>query len=121
MEASHLISTWNTLRKSIVNSQMASVIVLSVALALVATGQFVSASLEVKLFAIAVIVATGALSLINQFAAIREGSAVAKDLAGADSATGKAIASSANYMKLTQVAMIILAVATLVFFVLAIF
>jgi hypothetical protein len=121
METAHLMGTWTILRKSIVQSQMLSVIMLAVALALVATGQFAGASLEVKVFALTVLFTTGALSLINQFAAIREGFAVAKDLAGATSATEMVIASSVGFLKLTQVVLIVFSLTTLVFFVLAIF
>jgi hypothetical protein len=121
METAHFIGTWTILRKSIVQSQMLSVIVLSVALVLVATGQFMGATLEVKAFALTVLVTTGALSVINQFAAIREGFAVAKDLAGATSATEMVIASSVKFLRLTQVMLIVFSLTTLVFFVLAIF
>jgi len=121
MTESPLVQNWNSLRRTITHAQMSSVIMLAVTLALVATGQFAGASLGVKLFAVTVLVSTGALSLISQFAAIREGAAVVKDLAGATSATEKAIAESGNYLKLTQVAMVIFALATLVLFVVAVF
>jgi lysylphosphatidylglycerol synthetase-like protein (DUF2156 family) len=121
VETAHFIGTWTILRKSIVQSQMLSVIVLAVALALVATGQFMDATLEVKVFALTVLVTTGALSVINQFAAIREGFAVAKDLSGATSATEMVIASSVKFLRLTQVMLIVFSLTTLVFFVLAIF
>jgi len=121
MDSSALVGTWNTLRKSIINSQMSSVIILSVALALVATGQFINATAEVKLFAVTVLVTTGALSLINQFAAIREGSALIKDMKTSGSALETAIASSARFVSLTQVAMAVFAVATIVLFVIAIY
>ncbi len=121
MDSTALVGTWNTLRKSIVSSQMSSVIMLAVALYLVATGQFIDASAGVKLFAVTVLVTTGALSLINQFAAIREGSALIKDMKASDSALETAIASSARFVSFTQAAMAIFAAATLVLFVVAIY
>jgi hypothetical protein len=121
MTESALVNTWNSLRKSITQAQISSVIVLAVVLALVATGQFAGASLGVKLFALGVMVSTGALSLISQFAAIREGAAVVADLAGATSATEKVIADSGKYLKLTQAAMVVFAIAVLVLFVVAVF
>ena len=121
MDSSALVGTWNTLRKSIINSQMSSVIMLAVTLALVATGQFVNATAEVKLFAVIVLVTTGALSLINQFAAIPEGSAVIKDMKESGSALEATISSSARFVNLTQAAMAIFAAATIVLFVVAIY
>ena len=121
MDSSALVGTWNTLRKSIISSQMSSVIMLAVALALVATGQFVDATTEVKLFAVAVVVTTGVLSLINQFAAIREGAALIKDMKSSGSALETAIASSARFVSLTQVVMAIFAATTIVLFVVAIY
>ncbi len=121
MDSTALVATWNTLRKSIINSQMSSVIMLAVALYLVATGQLVDSSAEVKLFAVAVLVTTGALSLINQFAAIREGSALIKDVKASGSALETAIGSSARFVNLTQVAMAVFAIVTIVLFVVAIY
>ncbi len=115
------VETWNNLRRQIIQAQMSSVIILSVALALAATGQFAGASLAIKLFAIAVVFTTGALSLVNQFAAIREGAALIADLASSVSETEKTIANSASYLKLTQAAMVAFAITTLVLFILAIF
>ena len=121
MDSTALVGTWNTLRKTIINSQMSSVIMLAVALYLVATGAFVGASTEVKLFAVTVLVTTGALSLINQFAAIREGSALIKDMKASGSALETVIASSARFVSLTQAAMAVFAAATIVLFVVAIY
>lgn len=121
MDAASLISNWNTLRKSIIQSQMSSVIILAVALYLVATGAFTNADFEVKLFAVVVLVTTGSLSLINQFAAVREGAAVVKDLSGSGSALEGAIAASARYVQLTQAVLAVFALAVIAVFALAIF
>jgi hypothetical protein len=121
MDSSALIATWNTLRNTIIKSQMSSVIILAIALYLVATGEFANATAQVKLFAVAVVVTTGALSLINQFAAIREGSALIKDMKESGSALETSIASSARFVGLTQAALAMSALATLVLFVVAIY
>jgi hypothetical protein len=121
MNEASLIEYWNELRKSIIRSQMVSVVILSVVLVLAVIGQFVEASTEIKLFAVVVLFTTGALSLINQFAVLREGAAVVKDLSGSESATAKTIAGSASFLKLTQLVMAVSALAILVLFVVAIF
>jgi lysylphosphatidylglycerol synthetase-like protein (DUF2156 family) len=121
MEETTLISNWNHLRKNIAQSQMISVIILAVALFLVATGQLASASNEVKLFALAVVATTGILSLISQFAVIREAAAVTQDLASAKTNTGKLISVSGSYLKLTQFVMVVFAIAVFVLLVLAIY
>jgi lysylphosphatidylglycerol synthetase-like protein (DUF2156 family) len=121
MEEATLINNWNHLRKNIAQSQMISVIILAVAVVLVATGQFANASNMVKLFALTVVATTGILSLISQFAVIREAAAVTQDLASAKSETGKLISVSGSYLKLTQLVMVVFAVAVFVLLALAIY
>ncbi len=121
MDSASLINNWNTLRKSIIQSQMSSVIILAVALYLVATGAFLGADFAVKLFAVVVLVSTGALSIVNQFAAMREGAAVVKDLSASGSAIEKVIAASARYVQLTQALMMAFALVIIIVFALAIF
>jgi len=121
MDTASLINNWNTLRKSIIKSQMSSVIILAVALYLVATGAFIGAAFQVKLFAFVVLVATGSLSIVNQFAAMREGAAVVKDLSGSGSAVATVIAASARYVQLTQALMVVFALVIIIVFSLAIF
>jgi hypothetical protein len=116
-----LISHWNELRKTIIRAQMASVVMLAVVLVLVVTGQFSEASIQIKLLAIVILATTGILSLINQFAVLREGSATIQDLTGMQSATAKTIAASGKFMKTTQLAMAASAAAILVLFLWAIF
>jgi hypothetical protein len=100
---------------------MSSVIILAVALYLVATGAFLGADFAVKLFAVVVLVSTGALSIVNQFAAMREGAAVVKDLSGSGSAIEKVIAASARYVQLTQALIVAFALVIIIVFALAIF
>ena len=110
MDEATLINTWNAQRKSIAHSQLVSVIIISAVVALVATGQFVTATDEVRIAALVAVGTTGLLSLISQFAIIREASMVVKDLAKAKSNTGKIIAASGGYLQLTQVVMVVFAI-----------
>lgn len=121
MDEATLVKKWNTLRKDIAQSQMISVVMLAVVLVLVATGQFADASNEVKLFALAVLGTTGALSLISQLAVIREANAVTKDLASAKSDVGKLISVSGAYLRLTQVVMVLFAIVIFGLLILAIY
>ena len=114
------VNIWTDLRKQIIQAQMASVIILSVALYLLATGEFSEAPMLTKAFAIAVLFSTGVLSLISQFAVIREGTALIKDLQESTSALEKVIAKSARYLQLTQVVMVAFALATFGLFVVAV-
>jgi hypothetical protein len=97
------------------------VIIISAVVALIATGQFATASDEVRLAALAAVGTTGILSLISQFAIIREASMVVKDLAKAKSNTGKIIAASGAYVQLTHVVMVVLAIGLFVLLALAIY
>ena len=121
MNEASLIEYWNDLRKNIIRAQMVSVIILSVVLVLVTIGAFTEASTEIKLLALVVLATTGALSLINQFAVLREGSAVVLDLSSSESATAKKIAGSESFLKLTQLVMAVSALAILILFIVAIF
>ena len=109
MDEVTLINIWNAQRKSIAHAQLVSVIIISAVVALIATGQFATTSDEVRLAALVAVGTTGILSLISQFAIIREASMVVKDLAKAKSNTGKIIAASGGYLQLTQVVMVVFA------------
>jgi lysylphosphatidylglycerol synthetase-like protein (DUF2156 family) len=109
MDEVTLINIWNAQRKSIAHAQLVSVIIISAVVALIATGQFATTSDEVRLAALVAVGTTGILSLISQFAIIREASMVVKDLAKAKSNTGKIIAASGAYLQLTQVVMVVFA------------
>jgi len=110
MDEVTLINIWNAQRKSIAHAQLVSVIIISAVVALIATGQFATTSDEVRLATLIAVGTTGILSLISQFAIIREASMVVKDLAKAKSNTGKIIAASGGYLKLTQVVMVVFAI-----------
>ena len=110
MDEVTLINIWNAQRKSIAHAQLVSVIIISAVVALIATGQFATTSDEVRLATLIAVGTTGILSLISQFAIIREASMVVKDLAKAKSNTGKIIAASGGYLQLTQVVMVIFAI-----------
>jgi hypothetical protein len=121
MSEEALISHWNELRKTIIRAQMVSVVMLAVVLVLVVIGSFNDATIAVKVFAIVVLATTGILSLINQFAVLREGSAIVQDLTVMQSATAKTIAASEKFMKTTQLAMGVSAAAIFILFIWAIF
>jgi len=121
MDEVTLINIWNAQRKSIAHAQLVSVIIISAVVALIATGQFATTSDEVRLAALAAVGTTGILSLISQFAIIREASMVVKDLAKAKSNTGKIIAASGAYLQLTQVVMVVFAIGLFVLLALAIY
>jgi hypothetical protein len=110
MDEVTLINIWNAQRKSIAHAQLVSVIIISAVVALIATGQFATTSDEVRLATLIAVGTTGILSLISQFAIIREASMVVKDLAKAKSNTGKIIAASGGYLQLTQVVMVVFAI-----------
>lgn len=111
MDEVTLINIWNAKRKSIAQSQLVSVIMIATVVALVATGQFANTTDEIRLLALTAVATTGILSLISQLAIIREASMVVKDLAKAKSNTGKIIAASGSYLQLTQVVMVVFAIA----------
>ena len=121
MDEVTLINIWNAQRKSIAHAQLVSVIIISAVVALIATGQFATTSDEVRLAVLAAVGTTGILSLISQFAIIREASMVVKDLAKAKSNTGKIIAASGAYLQLTQAVMVVFALGLFVVLALAIY
>ena len=110
MDEVTLINIWNAQRKSIAHSQIVSVIIISAVVALIATGQFENTSDDIRIAVLAAVGTTGVLSLISQFAIIREAKMVVKDLAKAKTNTGKIIATSGPYLQLTQVVMVIFAI-----------
>ena len=107
MNEETLINMWNAKRKSIAHSQIVSVIMIATVVALVVTGQFATASDDIKIMALAAVGTTGILSLISQLAIIREANMIVKDLAKAKTNTGKIIAASGSYLQLTQVVMVL--------------
>ena len=111
MDEATLVNIWNAKRKSIAHSQIVSVIMIATVVALVATGQFANTTDEIRLLALTAVATTGILSLISQLAIVREASMVVKDLAKAKTNTGKIIAASGTYLQLTQVVMVVFAIA----------
>jgi hypothetical protein len=107
MNEETLINMWNAKRKGIAHSQIVSVIMIATVVALVATGQFATASDDIKIMALAAVGTTGILSLISQLAIIREAGMIVKDLAKAKTNTGKIISASGSYLQLTQVVMVL--------------
>lgn len=121
MEEKTLVQNWNQLRSNIIQAQLASVIVLSVVVFLAVNNSFAGASNEVKLFALAVLAATGILSLVSQLAAIREAKAITKDLEQANTHTGRLIAVSGQFLTLTRIMMVLFGVGIFALLVVAIY
>lgn len=121
MNEKGLIKNWNTLRSNIIQAQFASVIILAVVVYLAVAGDLASASDEIKIFTLTVLATTGILSLVTQFAAIREAGALAKDLKKAETHVGKLISVSDPYLKLTQVVMGVFGIAVFVLLVVALY
>lgn len=108
MDEKNLLKFWNTQRSHVIHSQLSSAIVLIGILVLATLGGFESAPNKVKYLAIGIAAATGILAIISQYAAIREGEAVALDLQKVkdSSKLGKKIAESGSFLSLTAFAIV---------------
>jgi len=102
MNEKELISIWNQQRSIRVKSQLAPTILLSVVLALAATGNLTqSSNSTLKLFVIGLVASGGVFSVTAMVAAIRDSLAVIDALEDIKSLSpiGKAIKSSADQLK----------------------
>jgi asparagine N-glycosylation enzyme membrane subunit Stt3 len=106
MDEKNLIKFWHEQRSQVIHAQLAPSIVLIGILALVSIGAFIDAPISVKYFAIGISAAVGVLSIISQYAAIREAEAVVADLKKVENPTllAKKIAESGNLLALTVLA-----------------
>lgn len=123
MNEKDLVTLWNDKRRQLIHAQLHSVIALSVVTALVLFGAFSVAPTIVAIFALLFLVTVGGLSVLSQFAIIREAKSVVEEL-GAHENTGavaKTIAASGTYLTLTQALMAVFSIALLVVFVLVAF
>ena len=110
MKAKAMVKQWNEMRTQIIQAQIAPALVLIAVTVLAAIGSFENASNGAKYLAIGVAAATGFLSMVSQYAAIREAEALLVDLKKADEATAlsKKIASSGQLLSLTAVATLVI-------------
>jgi hypothetical protein len=120
MSEKDLVELWNQKRAQLTKAQFSSVVALAVLAALALLGNVESASLEAKAFGLIFLVSVGALSVLTQFAIIREARAVVVEISKLKKigATAKTIAKSDRYLVGTQGLMVVLSAALLISFVL---
>jgi hypothetical protein len=113
MNEKDLLQLWNAKRTQIINAQIAPTLLLIGVFVLAAFGKFEMANDATKYLTIGVAAATGILSIISQYAAIREGEALIADLKEIKKASrlSKKIAESGDLLKLSAVAVVGLGVA----------
>jgi hypothetical protein len=108
MEEKDLLKLWNTKRSQVISAQLAPTLMLIGVFAVAAFGKFMDASNPVKYLTVGVAAATGILSIISQYATIREAQALVLDLKKLDkpSALSKKIAESSQLLSLSASAMV---------------
>lgn len=122
MDEKVLLEQWNAGRSQVIRAQLAPSIVLVSILALASFDRFEMASSKVQYFAIFIAAASGILSIIAQFAAIREAEALVKELKKleAPSLLAKKISESGTLLSLTTFATVFLGLATFGFLISAV-
>ena len=83
MTETQLIAHWNTARWHIIVSQLAPTFLLAVTVWMLVDG-LAETALPVRLAAIGILLASGVLGAVAQFAAANEGAAVIEELRGLD-------------------------------------
>jgi aldehyde:ferredoxin oxidoreductase len=113
MDEKNLLDLWNTKRSQIIKAQMAPNLMLIGIFVLAAFGKFDGASDAAKYLAIGVAATTGILSMITQYATIREAEALIVDLNRVEkpSELAKKIASSRGLVSLFAIAIVGLGIA----------
>jgi hypothetical protein len=113
MSEEELLELWNAKRSQIINAQIAPTLLLIAVFVLATFGKFDMASDATQYLTIGVVAATGILSIISQYAAIREGEALIADLKEIKkpSRLTNKIAASGELLKLSAVAVVGLGVA----------
>ena len=122
MQEKDLIELWNDKRRQIISAQMHSVIALAVITVLALMGYFEGAYSYAISFAGVFLVTVGSLSVLNQFAIIREARSLVKDIQAIEnpSRVARDIAASGAYLSYTQILMTVFSLALLFAFVLII-
>jgi len=113
MSEEELLELWNAKRSQIIFAQIAPTLMLIAVFVLAAFGKFENASDATQYLTIGVAAATGILSIISQYAAIREGEALIADLKEIKkpSRLAQKIAESGDFLKLSALAVVGLGVA----------
>jgi len=122
MNEKDLIELWNDKRRQIISAQASSVIALAVMTVLATMGYFDGPYTYAFSFASLFVVTAGSLSVLNQFAIIREAKSIVRDLQAVSNPSGVArdIAASGSYLLYTQVLMVVFSLALLLALVLVI-
>jgi hypothetical protein len=113
MSEEELLELWNAKRSQIIFAQIAPTLMLIAIFVMAAFGKFENASDATQYLTIGVAAATGILSIISQYAAIREGEALIADLKEIKkpSRLAQKIAESGDFLKLSALAVVGLGVA----------
>ena len=113
MDEKNLLDLWNTKRSQIIKAQMAPNLMLIGIFVLAAFGKFDGASDGAKYLTIGVAATTGILSMITQYATIREAEALMIDLNRLDkpSEIAKKVAQSRGLLSLSAIAIVGLGIA----------
>ena len=113
MSEEELLELWNAKRSQIIFGQIAPTLMLIAIFVMAAFGKFENATDATQYLTIGVAAATGILSIISQYAAIREGEALISDLKAIKkpSRLGQKIAESGDFLKLSALAVVGLGVA----------
>lgn len=116
MHEKDLVELWNDKRGQIISAQMPSVIALAVITVMAMMGFFDGAYSDAYTFAALFVVTVGSLSVLNQFAVIREAQSVVKDLQAIQnpSRVAKNITSSGSYLIYTRILMVVFSFALLI-------
>lgn len=120
MSEKDLVELWNSKRAQLTKAQFSSVVALAVLAALALLGNIETASQEARIFAVVFLVSVGALSVLTQFAIIREARALVIEISKVKKIgpVAKAIAKSDSFLVFTQGLMVALSAALLVTFIL---
>ena len=113
MDEKNLLDLWNTKRTQIIKAQMAPNLMLIGIFVLAVFGKFDGATDGAKYLTIGVAATTGILSMITQYATIREAEALMIDLNRLDkpSEIAKKVAQSRGLLSLSAIAIVGLGIA----------
>ena len=108
MDEKNLLDLWNTKRTQIISAQMAPNLMLIGIFVLAAFGKFDGASDGAKFLTIGVAATTGILSMISQYATIREAEVLMIDLKRLEkpSELAKKVAESRGLLSLSAIAIV---------------
>jgi glucan phosphoethanolaminetransferase (alkaline phosphatase superfamily) len=120
MSEKDLVELWNDKRKQIIAAQFHSVVAIAVITVVALMGLFEGAYTYAISFAATFLVTVGALSVLNQFAIIREARSLVKDISSIEnpSHVAKDIAKSGGYLNYTLGILVVFSAALLVAFIL---